>query len=61
MILNLYIAKVVLSRVILGGSLLSWESRRGCRLLHFGCTSFWGVYWRGDTNATVLMYLMQYC
>lgn len=53
MVLNLYVAKVILSRVILGGSLLSWESRRGCRLLYFGCTSFWGVY-----CAAVLMYLM---
>lgn len=33
-ILNLYVSKVVLSRVILGGGLLSLESKRGYNLLY---------------------------
>lgn len=32
-VLDLYVAEVVLCRVISGGSSLSWESKRGCRLL----------------------------
>lgn len=42
MVLNLCVAKVVLSRVISGGSSLSWESERGCRLLYFGMYIFLG-------------------
>lgn len=41
-VLNLYVAKVVLGRVISGGSSLSWESTRGCRLLYFWMYIFLG-------------------
>jgi len=33
-VLNLYVAKVALSRVTSGGSSRSWESKRGCGLLY---------------------------
>lgn len=48
MVLYLYVAEVVLSRVILGGSLVAGRARgggAGCCI--FGCTSFWGVVLEG--------------
>ena len=36
-----------------------WAAVSGCCI--FECTSFWGMYWRGDKNAAVLMYFMQCC
>lgn len=41
-ILNLYVSKVVLSRVILGGGLLSLESKRGYNLLYLLMHTFLG-------------------
>lgn len=48
MVLYLYVAEVVLSRVILGGSLVAGRARgggAGCCI--FGCTSSWGVVLEG--------------
>lgn len=60
-VLNLCVAKVFLGRVISGGSSLSWESMRGCRLLYFWMYIFLGSVSEGRYKCNSIDVLMQCC